>query len=211
LIYCRPVGLRQRDPFLAYVWWYKSHELIGGTFVPGARSVPRRSARPELSHRGSAVPEHGTPHLPVSPPCRRVAETPIPGGPLRGLKHISAQQTSAASARVCPRLRLGSPAVRRQVCTGDLLRPHHVPAVQLRAFRVGPRACPTAGRPWGRHNRIPAPSRGASLPRRPDYRRAVTRIKDACGAARGGRAIGPVLTRPPARSREANHTIYCSA
>jgi len=56
-----------------------------------------------------------------------------------------------------------------------------------------PRACPAANRPWGRHNRIPAPSRGVTLPRRPDYRRAVTRVKDACGAARGGRAISPVL------------------
>ena len=38
-----------------------------------------------------------------------------------------------------------------------------------------------------------------TLPRGPDYRRAVTRVKDACGAARGGRAIGPVLD-PASRS-----------
>jgi hypothetical protein len=37
------------------------------------------------------------------------------------------------------------------------------------------------------------------FPRRLDYRHAVTRIKDACGAARGGRAIGPVLD-PASRS-----------
>jgi len=30
--------------------------------------------------------------------------------------------------------------------------------------------------------RQPAPSRRVTLPRRPDYRRAVTGVKDACGA-----------------------------
>ena len=60
---------------------------------------------------------------------------------------------------------------------------------------AGPRACPAASRPWGRHNRTRTPSRGVTLPRRPDYRRAVTRVKDACGAGQAGRAEARSLTR----------------
>ncbi len=44
------------------------------------------------------------------------------------------------------------------------------------------------------HNRTRTPSRGVTLPRRPDYRRAVTRVKDACGAGQAGRAEARSLT-----------------
>ena len=45
------------------------------------------------------------------------------------------------------------------------------------------------------HNRTRTPSRGVTLPRRSDYRRAVTRVKDACGAGQAGRAEARSLTR----------------
>ena len=45
------------------------------------------------------------------------------------------------------------------------------------------------------HNRTRTPSHGVTLPRRPDHRRAVTRVKDACGAGQAGRAEARSLTR----------------
>ena len=39
------------------------------------------------------------------------------------------------------------------------------------------------------------PAAAWPFPAAPDYRRAVTRVKDACGAARGGRAEARSLTR----------------
>jgi hypothetical protein len=45
------------------------------------------------------------------------------------------------------------------------------------------------------HNRTHTPSHGVTHPRRPDYRRAVTRVKDACGAGQAGRAEARSLTR----------------
>jgi hypothetical protein len=60
---------------------------------------------------------------------------------------------------------------------------------------AGPRACSAASRPWGRHNQTRTPSHGVTLPRRPDYRRTVTRVKDACGAGQAGRAEARSLTR----------------
>jgi len=56
---------------------------------------------------------------------------------------------------------------------------------------AGPRACPAASRPWGRHNRITRtePPRDPSPP---NYRRAVTGVKDACGAGQpAGLKPGP--------------------
>jgi hypothetical protein len=55
-----------------------------------------------------------------------------------------------------------------------------------------PAGCPAASRPWGRHNQTRIPSRGVTLPRRPDYRRALTRVKDAYGAGQPA-GLRPVL------------------
>jgi hypothetical protein len=55
-------------------------------------------------------------------------------------------------------------------------------------------ARPQAGHGAAR-NRTRTPSRGVTLPRRPDYRRAVTRVKDACRAGQAGRAEARSLTR----------------
>ncbi len=50
------------------------------------------------------------------------------------------------------------------------------------------------------HNRTRTPSRGVTIPRRPHYRRAVTRVKDACSAGQAGRAEARSLTRASRRT-----------
>jgi len=52
-----------------------------------------------------------------------------------------------------------------------------------------PAGCPAAGRPWGDDNRIhPNPEPQGPFPAGLDHRLAGTRVKDASGAAAGGRA-----------------------